>query len=225
MLLWLREEQGCPWNKLKTFVAAVVSCNLDTLNWLCKDEDDEERLQGLLVDDFIWADVYVKDTRVLAWLWVHELLTQRIAECLCINAAEKGDITSVAYLLDTFPGQRMSAGWAVRSSNVKLVKLVVRRGCEISPVSDAVRSGSAEMLAYLQSIGHGDWSQLGLNKHLDLAGKYGYLELAKWFRAQGEDGAYCHIHTLLSAGSCLHCSTPYRMGALGVTGHHVCVLT
>jgi hypothetical protein len=188
MLLWLHEEQGCPWDELKTFVAAAVSSNLDTLNWLCKGEYAEERFKDLLYDDSVWADVYVKDARVLAWLWLHELLNRDIAHNLCINAANMGDITSVAYLLDVFPGLGPNAGdWAVRSSNVSLVKLVKSRGFDIGSVYSAVSSGSIQMLAYLQSIGHGDWSQLSLNEYLDLAGKYGHLELTKWFRAQGAE--------------------------------------
>jgi hypothetical protein len=203
MLLWLHEEQGCPWEELATFMAAVVSCSVATLNWLCKDEEDEDRIGQLLSDDFVWMDVYVRDTRVLAWLWLHNLLTLSIAESLCINAAEKGDITSVAYLLDAFPGQGLSAGaWAIRSSNVSLIKLV--RGFEIGPVRHAVRSGSVEVLMYLQSIGHGDWSQLSLNTYLDFAGQYGHLELVKWFRAQGAEwpvklwSVLPHTHTTYS---------------------------
>eukprot|EP00953_Heterococcus_sp_UTEX-ZZ885_P003594 2452-Heterococcus_DN1.PRE.2 len=51
----------------------------------------------------------------------------------------------------------------------------------------AVCSGSVDMLIYLQSIGHGDWSKHALKQHLGLAGALGHVEIVKWSRAQGAE--------------------------------------
>jgi hypothetical protein len=51
----------------------------------------------------------------------------------------------------------------------------------------AVCSGNVDMLIYLQSIGHGDWSQHSLNQNLRSAGALGHVEIVKWLREQGAE--------------------------------------
>jgi hypothetical protein len=69
------------------------------------------------------------------------------------------------------------------------VKWMLENGSTFESAGDysAVCSGSVDMLIYLQSIGHGDWSKHALKQHLGLAGALGHVEIVKWLRAQGAE--------------------------------------
>jgi hypothetical protein len=192
MLLWLHEEQGCPWEELRIFKAAFNSSDTATLDWLCKTDAELERFQTALQeeDDGWWAEPSLnRSVHALAWLQQHEMLTIAAARRLNIAAALAGQTACVKYLYRIHPSCRVSAHYAAKSGNVDLVKFMIDSGSTVVADADymAVCSGSVDMLIYLQSIGHCDWDQHALNQHLRLAGADGHVEVAKWLREQGAE--------------------------------------
>eukprot|EP00953_Heterococcus_sp_UTEX-ZZ885_P008378 5032-Heterococcus_DN1.PRE.1 len=224
MLSWLHTEQSCPCDERAVFLAAVSRADTLVLDWLWQSEAAVERLDEALQNRLehygeAWhtdvAKNYASSASLLSWLKLHRQLTHLVAAVVCNDAARAGQLSSVKYLLQSYPQVTFTPALAaVRSGNVGLVKFLIDKGLALTldtsskPISHAVQSGSVEMLQFLQSSQLGDWSQSSLNNSLVCAGRYGNLEVVKWFRAQG---AACygqeHCRVTSTAGRCKRCST------------------
>jgi hypothetical protein len=201
MLSWLRTEQLCPCDERAVFLAALRRADTLMLDWLCKEEQAVERLNEALQerlnrDGEAWHEdatrSYASNVSLLSWLKLHRQLTHREATFVCNDAARAGQLSSVKYLLQSYPQVTFTPA-LVRSGNVELVEYLIDKGLALTlassrkPVAHAVQSGSVEMLQFLQSSQLGDWSQSSLNLSPISAGKYRHVEVVKWFRAQGAE--------------------------------------
>jgi hypothetical protein len=203
MLSWLHTQQLCPCEERAVFFAALRWTDTLMLDWLWKSEAALERLDEALQNRLELdgkarhtdvANNYAPSASLLSWLKLHRQLTHLVAAAVCNDAAKAGQLSSVKYLLQSYPQVTFTPALAaVRSGNVGLVKFLIDKGLALTlatsskPVSHAVQSGSVEMLQFLQSSQLGDWSQNCLNNSLVCAGRYGYLEVVKWFRAHGKE--------------------------------------
>jgi hypothetical protein len=74
MLVWLHEEQGVPIDVVTIFRAALINCDIATLDWLCKGEGSPRLRQDFSARDeeessTWWYNAsFTKNVSVIAWL-------------------------------------------------------------------------------------------------------------------------------------------------------------